>query len=38
MYFEENWNVADRDEQSHSLQDDCLAAFGVELMLSQLSA
>ena len=38
MYFEENFNVANYEEQNNSLQDDCLAALGVAMMLSQLGA
>ena len=38
MYFEENYNVANCEKQNNNLQDDCLAALGVAMMLSQLAA
>ena len=38
MYFEENYNVANVENRNNSLQDDCLAALGVAMMLSQLCA
>lgn len=38
MYFEENYKVANDGNTVQSLQDDCLAAFGVAMMLSQLGA
>ena len=38
MYFEEGYNFDNVEQKNHSLQDDCLAAFGVALMMSQLSA
>ena len=37
MYFEDEYKFAN-DEQSNSLQDDCLAAYGLAMMFSQLSA
>ena len=37
MYFEKEYKF-DNVEQSNNLQDDCLAAFGVALMLTQLGA
>ena len=37
MYFEDDYKF-DNVEQSNSLQDDCLAALGVAMMMSQLSA
>ena len=37
MYFEDDYKF-DSVEQSNSLHDDCLAALGVAMMMSQLSA
>ena len=37
MYFEEDYKFVN-DERSNSLQDDCLAALGVAMMISQLGA
>lgn len=37
MYFEDDYKFANENE-STNLQDDCLAALGVAMMMSQLSA
>ena len=37
MYFEDDYKFVNENE-SNSLQDDCLAALGVAMMMSQLSA
>lgn len=38
MYFEEDYKLVNIENESNSLQDDCLAALGVAMMMSQLSA
>ena len=37
MYFEEDYKF-ENEQKSNNLQDNCLAALGVAMMLSQLSA
>ena len=38
MYFEDDYKFANAESKNNSLQDDCLAALGVAMMMSQLGA
>ena len=38
MYFEDDYKFVNGENERNSLQDDCLAALGVAMMMSQLSA
>ena len=38
MYFEDDYKFVNEESKNNNLQDDCLAALGVAMMMSQLSA